>query len=123
MTVAKADDEQSDDDLDGDQAVRPGRFVDRRKDHLGKPLMIEPELAGGPIGVGVDLDDRTGPEDVLAEADMAPEIRVGDRIGEPEYAEADEQAPRGQGEEGLRSSRGHRAPFFVRSRWSVVVAD
>ena len=75
--------------------------------------MIDPGLLGCAVGVTVGLDDGAISEYVLAETDVAPEVRIRDGVGKPEYAEAGEQGERAKTEAEL----GDRAISFTCESW------
>ena len=97
MSISKAQDEQAGEQFENDQPPWARLVVDRGEDHLREPLVIDPELCPR---CDTSSDRRwtiePASQDVLAEANVAPEVRVGDGVGKPESDESDEQACRTQ---------------------------
>ncbi len=107
MSIRESKDQEADKNLEDDQSDRPRLVVKTGEYHLGEPLMIDPGLPASAIGVDIGRDDRTGSENVLAEADVSPEVGVGDGVAKPEKAEAGKQGQSGEDDGKLRSSKSH----------------
>jgi len=68
------------------------RLVPGGREHgLGQPLMVGPDLSGSGVGIRISPRHAARPPDVLPEADVAPEVGIGEGRREQEEEACDGQ--------------------------------
>jgi len=68
--------------------------VDAVKDNFSEPFVIDPDLIRGGIGVKIMHREATAPQDLSAEKEMTPKVRINLWVREKIEERGQEQKPK-----------------------------